>query len=116
MEQAFRELQEIPFLRKAAQKKATRLGRLKPGNSDYDAIRSHYVNTTDPDAGTQTELSKLKQSWLDHKDKLAERENELFGILTNAGYNIMGYFIDTIKSQVRAPRSPFSLVECSMLT
>ena len=108
MEQAFLELRKIPKMRKAAQNEADRLGSLKPGNSDYDAIRSEYVNTTDPDAGTSAELSKIAQQWLNHKDKLAERENKLFETLTKAGYNMMGYYIDKIKSQVRTTKSHYS--------
>ena len=66
-EQAFAELQENLQEQEEAENEANRLSRLKPGDTDYDAIRAHYVKSADPDADTCKELATLTQQWLDHR-------------------------------------------------
>ena len=92
-EQAFAELQENLEEQEDAEKEADRLSKLKPGDSDYDAIRACYVSSADPDGDTCTELSELARQWLDHREKLVKRETELFDALSDAGYDVRDYYV-----------------------
>ena len=92
-EQAFAELQENLQEQEEAENEANRLSTLKPGDTDYDAIRAHYVKSTDPDADTCKELAALTQQWLDHREELVKRETELFDALSDEGYDVRDYYV-----------------------
>ena len=85
-EQAFAELQENLQEQEEAENEANRLSTLKPGDTDYDAIRAHYVSSADPDGDTCKELAGIARQWLDHREKLVKRETELFDALSDEGY------------------------------
>ena len=87
-EQAFAELQENLQEQGEAENEANRLSALKPGDTDYDIIRAHYVKSADPDADTCKELATLTQQWLDHREELVKRETELFDALSDEGYDM----------------------------
>ena len=112
LESAFAELQQNLDEQETAERETNRIGALRPGDSDYDAVRSWHAERKSakqpPDEATKAELSVLSEQWLERRDELATRETELYDILDAAGYDVRAFYREyRIKPKVqRAATDP----------